>query len=415
MGQWSDLAEQEAAKITGGGPWEFAKDLGRNARGVGEAAMTIGSSIAADIPAGWAGLMAAGDDRINAADAVEKTQNALTYQPRSAEGQRALAGIGNAMQSIMEPFTRGADAVTQYGADAGLPPWATAIPLTALTAGSELIPGKKGASGTARAATRINLANKPGRYAAMAEEAAGAIDADLLRVAEKYDPNIARAAGDVQAGQPMRPADPSLVDRSPQSNMTSDAERQAMMDAEVGSGRRINDTAANDLQGRTPDEIYGELEAEYDDLVQNRSDGRGSDYEMERANTLRNRMEELEPKLGQTGIGKGQRGSVENTGAGKQVLKTQAGRNVVTNAINESRLDGDAVMLTDKVDDALAKEFPDAGPRNKILQMTRQAISEGGIAKVRELVKQGVLPAIVITILADEEQTDPASNQRPRA
>jgi len=34
---------------SGGGPIEFAKDLGRNARGVGEAALTVGSSVLADI------------------------------------------------------------------------------------------------------------------------------------------------------------------------------------------------------------------------------------------------------------------------------------------------------------------------------------------------------------------------------
>jgi hypothetical protein len=44
--------------------------------------------------------------------------------------------------------------------------------------------------------------------------------------------------------------------------------------------------------------------------------------------------------LGLTGPGRSQRGAVENTGAGQQVLATQAGRNIITNAMNmdESRV-----------------------------------------------------------------------------
>lgn len=68
-----------------------------------------------------------------------------------------------------------------------------------------------------------------------------------------------------------------------------------------------------------------------------------------------------------------------------------------------------AADALEKVDDALAREYPDAGPRNEILQKTRKALSEGGIERVRELVEQGVLPAIVIGVLAgaslDQGQT----------
>lgn len=56
----------------------------------------------------------------------------------------------------------------------------------------------------------------------------------------------------------------------------------------------------------------------------------------------------------------------------------------------------------EKIDDAFEAEMPKPGVRNPILQKTRQALAEGGIAKVRELVKQGILPAVVLGIIAGE-------------
>jgi hypothetical protein len=71
-----------------------------------------------------------------------------------------------------------------------------------------------------------------------------------------------------------------------------------------------------------------------------------------------------------------------------------------------------AAKALEDLDTTLAKEFPDAGPRNEILQKTRQALSEGGIARVRELVKQGVLPAIVIGVLAGGQAGSPESQRQ---
>ena len=205
--------------------------------GIPEAALTMGSSVLADIPAGYAGMTAAGDDRISSVDAIEKTQNALTYQPRTESGKRVMAGLGNTMNSIMEPITKGVDTTIQAGTDAGLPPWMMAAPLTALTAGMEVVPGpQKGAA-------------KAGRYVRAAEEAASAVDADLLAVADKYDPNLARGAEDLAAGRPMREVDPDLVDRRTavdREPVVTDAEIKAGMDAEVGSARRMREEAAND-------------------------------------------------------------------------------------------------------------------------------------------------------------------------
>lgn len=51
------------------------------------------------------------------------------------------------------------------------------------------------------------------------------------------------------------------------------------------------------------------------------------------------------------------------------------------------------------VDAQLVREFPDIGVRNQILMRTRQALAEGGIPLVRQLVDQGVLPVAVIGAL----------------
>lgn len=347
MGQWSDLADQEAQKITGGGPWEFAKDLGRNARGVGEAALTIGSSIAADVPAGWAGMIASGDDRISSADAVEKTQNALTYQPRSAEGQRALQGIGNAMQTIMEPFTRGADAATEAGQRAGLPPWATAIPLTAITAGMELIPGKRGASGAARAGTRINLVNKrPGRYAAAAEESASKIDADFASVALRDDPTAGGRAA-VLSDNP----DASMANVAQDVPGESSYWNSAIPEngVEQTLGRRGGDVPANDsgLHKDVWSEVneYGpnmnvEVQMGLGNLERKYYYPQGTDPKdaLRQSQEAFKQLYEGTPNPRITGVnspagpGGRQSGSVQDTGGGKQVLKTQAGRNLATNA-----------------------------------------------------------------------------------
>ena len=51
--------------------------------------------------------------------------------------------------------------------------------------------------------------------------------------------------------------------------------------------------------------------------------------------------------------------------------------------------------ILEEIDADLAKEFPDIGQRSEILKITRQALSEGGFDRVREPVRQGVLPVAV--------------------
>lgn len=62
-----------------------------------EPAATIASSMIAEPAAGWAGVMSGGDPA-----AVERTRNALTYEPRTEEGQQGLRRVGRALEPIAQ-------------------------------------------------------------------------------------------------------------------------------------------------------------------------------------------------------------------------------------------------------------------------------------------------------------------------
>ena len=64
-----------------------------------------------------------------------------------------------------------------------------------------------------------------------------------------------------------------------------------------------------------------------------------------------------------------------------------------------SRAAQQAAPALEKLDAQLVREFPEIGVRNQILMRTRQALAEGGIPLVRQLVDQGVLPVAVIGAL----------------
>lgn len=53
----------------------------------------------------------------------------------------------------------------------------------------------------------------------------------------------------------------------------------------------------------------------------------------------------------------------------------------------------------ENLDQALIDEYPNAGQRSQIVIATRQALREGGFAKVRELVDAGLLPALVLGLV----------------
>jgi hypothetical protein len=65
--------------------------------------MTIGSAMAAEVPAGLSGLLelARTQDPAMAAQEVQRRQQALTYMPRSAGGQNALQQVGRGVEGFM--------------------------------------------------------------------------------------------------------------------------------------------------------------------------------------------------------------------------------------------------------------------------------------------------------------------------
>lgn len=70
-----------------------------------------------------------------------------------------------------------------------------------------------------------------------------------------------------------------------------------------------------------------------------------------------------------------------------------------------------AAPALEQLDAALVKEFPDIGTRSQILMTTRQALAEGGIARVRELVDQGILPVVALGVIGSYAATRQQSRQ----
>ena len=68
----------------------------------------------------------------------------------------------------------------------------------------------------------------------------------------------------------------------------------------------------------------------------------------------------------------------------------------------------------EQLDAALVKDIPSAGDRNVIVSRTRAALERGGIAEVRRLVDQGVLPALVGAVLLGG-LTLPEATDRPQS
>lgn len=80
---------------------EFNDDVGRQARGLLDAAGTVGASYARDIPAGINGLLklATTLDSDAAADEVERSRAALPVEPMTEEGGEHLARLGRGINS----------------------------------------------------------------------------------------------------------------------------------------------------------------------------------------------------------------------------------------------------------------------------------------------------------------------------
>ena len=76
-----------------------------------------------------------------------------------------------------------------------------------------------------------------------------------------------------------------------------------------------------------------------------------------------------------------------------------------------SRAAQDAAPALEQLDEALIKEYPDIGVRSQILMTTRNALAEGGIARVRELVDQGILPVVALAVIGTAAVTQQRSRR----
>jgi hypothetical protein len=69
----------------------------------------------------------------------------------------------------------------------------------------------------------------------------------------------------------------------------------------------------------------------------------------------------------------------------------------------------------ENLDELLIKDFPNAGQRSDIVRTTRQALSEGGFARVQELVDAGVLPALVLALVGGGLLSNQQQSGQPSA
>jgi hypothetical protein len=146
--------------------------------GLGETALTIGSGMAAQVAAGLAGLGQAATNAVGltdtpAGDRVRRVSEAMTYQPRTAAGQK----ITEAVSLPFELLAKGADAAGGAVTDLTGSPAAgaavnTGINSLPLMAGpvSRAVPGESAASIAARA-RQATAAEKMNAEVAAAREA----------------------------------------------------------------------------------------------------------------------------------------------------------------------------------------------------------------------------------------------------
>ena len=92
-----------------------------------EPLLTMGSAVVAEPVSGIAGLVSAPFGANQAASTVEGVQEAMTYQPRSLEGQRTMERIGSFLQPVGDAFIGASEYLGDAAYDAtGSPAAATA-------------------------------------------------------------------------------------------------------------------------------------------------------------------------------------------------------------------------------------------------------------------------------------------------
>ncbi len=134
---------------------EALRALRERNEGLGETIATIGTGMAADVPAGLHGLgtLLMGKGAKRAAENVERTRERFTYKPRTSAGREGLEGVGKGVEAAVEALRKvpGANA-----AETGWRDFSVAQPALAATllgVANVADPGK-GAGRAARKAAR---------------------------------------------------------------------------------------------------------------------------------------------------------------------------------------------------------------------------------------------------------------------
>ena len=120
-----------------------AKAKNQTLAGYIEPILMMGSGAVAEPVSGFVGLAGLPFGVDAAANAVRRTQDALTYQPKTQKAQQNLQKLGKVIQPIAEPLGKARDYVSDKAADAFGPEVGTAV-YTGITAAPDLL-GLKGA------------------------------------------------------------------------------------------------------------------------------------------------------------------------------------------------------------------------------------------------------------------------------
>lgn len=322
-----------------------------------------------------------------AADAVERRMNKGTFVPRSQFGQEGMQGLGEAVMPIMNAARPVTDFLIQKGGEAGLPPALIGGLGAGILAGIESFPGSGQGVRAGRAAARA--ADVP---------ASRVYDGNLLEVAARHDDTLLSKAeigldvgADVLEPPPSVPGGFLGPGRDPYSGPgrsqagaigpnTAAAEAGVISNAQADFKRRSGGFNHGVEVRNNPE--TGRLEF-VDDLMNDQvrefgiNQGYDPDAYLHSTALFSNKIENMQAErlAGNFGPRGRMRGSIENTGGGKEVLKTQSQRAGLVQGVESAQIGSktfvpakadkgnQVVMMTrEELDDLLTGEFIGPGP-----------------------------------------------------
>lgn len=314
------------------------EDAAKTQRGAAQATYEIptmmATSVLADVPAGYAGMSAPTGQRVNA---IESAQEKFTFMPRGETSKSIMNWLGETMQDVgnkLVPIREGYEGVM----NPAVGPAIAAIPWVVAGTALETVPGpQKGATTAARATERA-----AGQFVRAAELAGDELH-NVAATALKHDPtagaratvlrdnpdaDMSRVAQDVQGEQNWNEAIPEndVPYNAPDTKFRTDFEDVEDLENHFSYLMEERDNlemSYNQLDPSDPD--YRGTQAR---LIE---EMKGMDAAIDDISNLRDRAESGQLVLGQTRAGRGQRGSIEDTGGGQRVIAAQAGRNLATN------------------------------------------------------------------------------------